>query len=137
MLHFLRRYGTIAGFVLILLFFTVRLPDTFMTAQNWLNIPQQLSMLMVVAAGMTIVMVMGDFDLSVGSMASLSGIAAAILFTLGVPVWAAVGIALLVGIAGGAINGVLVSIVGILPFVATLATLTIFSGVAFVVSGGK
>ena len=49
------------GFVLILIFFTIRLPDTFLTTQNWLNISQQLSMLMVVAAGMTIVMVMGDF----------------------------------------------------------------------------
>src|ERR1700712_817939 len=130
MLHFLRRYGTIAGFVLILLFFTVRLPDTFMTAQNWLNITQQLSMLMVVAAGMTIVMVMGDFDLSVGSMASLSGIVAALLFSFGLPVWAAIGIALLVGLLGGLFNGALVSFIGILPFVATLATLTMFSGIA-------
>ena len=137
MLSFLRRYGTLAGFAVVLLFFAMRLPDTFMTAQNWLNITQQLSMLMVVAAGMTIVMVMGDFDLSVGSMASLSGIVAAILFTLGFPIWLAVGVALLVGLLGGVINGALVSLVGILPFVATLATLTIFSGAAFVVSGGK
>ena len=137
MLAFLRRYGTLAGFLLILILFTVRLPDTFLTAQNWLNITQQLSMLMVVAAGMTIVMVMGDFDLSVGSMASLSGIVAAILFSFGWPIWAVVGVALLVGLIGGLINGALVSFVGILPFVATLATLTIFSGAAFVVSGGK
>ena len=137
MLTFLRRYGTLAGFVLILIFFTIRLPDTFLTAQNWLNITQQLSMLMVVAAGMTLVMVMGDFDLSVGSMASLSGIVAAILFSFGWPIWAAVGVALLAGLVGGLINGALVSLIGILPFVATLATLTIFSGAAFVVSGGK
>ena len=92
MLRFLRRYGTLLGFVLIVLFFWARLPDTFMTAQNWLNITQQLSMLMVVAAGMTIVMVMGDFDLSVGSMASLAGIVAAILFSLGYPIWLGVGV---------------------------------------------
>lgn len=137
MLTFLRRYGTLIGFALILVFFAARLPDTFLTARNWLNISQQVSMLMVVAAGMTIVMVMGDFDLSVGSAASLSGIVAALLFTFGYPVWAAIGIALLVGLVGGLFNGVLVSFVGILPFVATLATLTMFSGVAFVVSGGK
>ncbi len=133
----LRRYGTLIGFVLILLLFWLRLPDTFMTARNWLNITQQLSMLTVVAAGMTIVMVMGDFDLSVGSMASLAGIVAAILFVAGFPVWAAVAVALLIGLLGGAFNGVLVSLIGILPFVATLATLTMFSGAAFVVSGGK
>lgn len=134
---FLRRYGTLTGFVLILIFFSFRLPDTFLTAQNWLNITQQLSMLMVVASGMTIVMVMGDFDLSVGSIASLSGIVAAILFSLGYPIWLALGLALLAGLVGGLINGALVSFVGILPFVATLATLTIFSGAAFVISGGK
>jgi ribose transport system permease protein len=133
----LRRYGTLIGFILILVVFSVTLPDTFLTARNWINITQQVSMLTVVAVGMTIVMVMGDFDLSVGSMASLSGIVAAMLFTLGLPVWAAVSIALLVGLVGGAFNGVLVSVIGILPFVATLATLTIFSGAAFVISGGK
>lgn len=137
MLTLLRRYGTLVGFAAILIFFWVSLPDTFMTARNWLNISQQMSMLIVVAAGMTIVMVMGDFDLSVGSMASLAGIVAAILFTFDYPIWAAVLVALLVGLAGGAVNGLLISFVGILPFVATLATLTMLSGTAFVVSGGK
>ena len=78
-----------------------------MTVRNWLNITQQVSMLTVVAAGMTIVMVMGDFDLSVGSMASLAGIVVAKLFTLGYPVSAAVAVALLAGLVGGALNGVL------------------------------
>ena len=133
----LRRYGTLVGFAAILIFFSVSLPDTFMTARNWLNISQQVSMLTVVAAAMTIVMAMGDFDLSVGSMASLAGVVAAMLFVLGYPVWTAVAIALLVGFAGGAINGVLVSLIGILPFIATLATLTVFSGAAFLISGGK
>ena len=133
----LRRYGTLIGFVAILVFFWLSLPETFMTGRNWLNISQQVSMLTVVAASMTIVMVMGDFDLSVGSMASLAGIIVALLFTFGFPVWAAVAIALAVGLVGGAINGVLVSIVGILPFIATLATLTVISGTAFLISGGK
>lgn len=133
----IRRYGTLVGFAAIVLVFWVNLPDTFMTARNWLNITQQLSMLMVVAAGMTIVMVMGDFDLSVGSMASLAGVVAAVLLAADYPIWAAVSIALIAGLAGGAFNGVLVSLIGILPFVATLATLTIFSGAAFILSGGK
>jgi ribose transport system permease protein len=132
-----RRYGTLIGFAAILIFFSISLPDTFLTGRNWLNISQQVSMLTVVAASMTVVMVMGDFDLSVGSMASLAGIIAAMLFTLGYPVWAAVAIALLVGLVGGTINGVLVSLIGIMPFIATLATLTVFSGAAFMISGGK
>ena len=137
MLTLLRRYGTLIGCAAILAFFWISLPDTFMTARNWLNISQQMSMLIVVASGMTVVMVMGDFDLSVGSMASLAGIVAAVLFSFDYPIWAAVLLALLVGLAGGAVNGLLISVVGILPFVATLATLTMLSGAAFVVSGGK
>ena len=137
MARILRHYGTLFGMVAIVVVFWVLLPDTFMTARNWLNITQQLSMLTVVAVAMTVVMVIGDFDLSVGSMASLSGVVAAVLFTLGWPVWAAVAAALAVGLVGGILNGVLVSAIGILPFVATLATLTMYSGAAFIVSGGK
>lgn len=137
MLQKLRQSGTLLGFFLILLFFALKLPDTFLTARNLINISQQLSMLAVVAATMTIVMVMNDFDLSVGSMASLSGIVAAMLFTAGYPVWVGLSVALLVGVSGGLFNGFLVSVVGILPFVATLGTLTVFSGLAFLLSDGK
>ncbi len=137
MITVLRRYGTIIGFAAIVLFFWISLPETFMTGRNWLNISQQISMLAVTAIAMTIVMVMGDFDLSVGSMASLAGIVAAILFTLGFGIPMAVAGALLVGVLGGLLNGILVSFVGILPFIATLATLTIFSGCAFLVSDGR
>ena len=137
MLQKLRQSGTLLGFFLILLFFALKLPDTFLTARNLINISQQLSMLAVVAATMTIVMVMNDFDLSVGSMASLSGIVAAMLFTAGYQVWVGLSVALLVGVFGGLFNGFLVSVVGILPFVATLGTLTVFSGLAFLLSDGK
>ena len=137
MLQKLRQSGTLLGFFLILLFFALKLPDTFLTARNLINISQQLSMLAVVAATMTIVMVMNDFDLSVGSMASLSGIVAAMLFTAGYPVWVGLSVALLVGVFGGLFNGFLVSVVGILPFVATLGTLTVFSGLDFLLSDGK
>ena len=137
MIQRFRQFGTLLGFILILLFFAVKLPDTFLTFRNLLNISQQLSMLAVVAATMTIVMVMNDFDLSVGSMASLAGIVAALLFTSGYPVWVGLVSALLVGILGGLFNGFLVSIIGILPFVATLGTLTVFSGIAFLLADGK
>ena len=137
MLRKLRQSGTLVGFLLIIFFFTIKLPDTFLTARNLLNISQQLSMLAVVAATMTIVMVMNDFDLSVGSMASLSGIVAALIFTADYPVWLGLTAALLVGFMGGLFNGFLVSVVGILPFVATLGTLTVFSGLAFLLSDGK
>lgn len=137
MIRQLRQFGGLLGMVAIVLFFAISLPDTFLTARNLLNVSQQISMLAVVAATMTVVMVMGDFDLSVGAMASLAGVVAAALFLQGWPVPAAVAAALAVGLAGGLFNGLLVSVIGILPFVATLATLTVFSGFAFIVSGGR
>lgn len=133
----LRQSGTLFGFVAIIVFFAVQLPETFLTPRNLINITQQLSMLAVVAATMTIVMVMNDFDLSVGSMASLAGIVAAILFAAGYPIWLGLLAALAVGLVGGLFNGVLVSLIGILPFVATLGTLTVFSGLAFFISDGR
>ncbi len=108
-----------------------------MTGRNLLNISQQMSMLAVTAFVMTVVMAMGDFDLSVGSMASLAGIVAAVVFQTTGSVPLGIFAALSVGTVGGALNGFLVSYIGILPFVATLGTLTIFSGTAFLVSGGK
>lgn len=133
----IRRYGTLVGFAAIIVFFWISLPDTFVTSQNLLNITQQVSMLAVVSFTMTIVMAMGDFDLSVGSMASLSGIVAAKVFVAGGGPLLAVSTALLVGLAGGLINGLLVAYIGILPFIATLGALTVFSGLAFRLSNGK
>ena len=133
----LRRFATLIGFAAILLFFAWSLPGTFLTARNLLNISQQVSMLAVVAFAMTVVMAMGDFDLSVGSMASLSGVVAATLFVAGWPVPLALLAALGAGLLGGLFNGFLVAGLGILPFVATLGTLTMFSGLAFTLSDGR
>ena len=137
MIRALQSYGTLIGFGTIVVVFAILLPQTFLTAQNLINISQQISMLAVVAFAMTIVMVMTDYDLSVGSMASLAGIVAAALFAAGYSLPVGIAAALLTGIVGGMLNGVLVSVLGILPFVATLGTLTVFSGAAFYIAGGK
>jgi ribose transport system permease protein len=128
---------TLACFLLLVAFFWVMLPGTFMTGRNLFNITQQVSMLAVTAFAMTIVMAMGDYDLSVGSMASLAGVAAAVAFRETGSDGAALMLALLLGLAGGALNGLFVSYLGIMPFVATLGTLTMFSGAAFLLAGGK
>ena len=133
----IRRFSGIIGMLTVVAFFAISLPDTFLTARNLLNISQQISMLAVVAATMTVVMVMGDFDLSVGAMASLAGVVAATLFVAGWSIPATLGVALGVGLIGGLFNGVIVSLIGILPFVGTLATLTVFSGLAFLISDGR
>lgn len=137
MVQFIRRYGTLACFALLVVLFWVLLPGTFVTGRNLFNITQQVSMLAVTAFAMTIVMAMGDYDLSVGSMASLAGIVAAVTFREVDSAGLALLAALAAGLLGGALNGFLVSYLGILPFVATLGTLTVFSGLAFLLAGGK
>ncbi len=132
-----RRYGTLLGIAIVIAYFWLELPGTFLTGRNLLNISQQMSMLAVVAGTMTVVMAMGDFDLSVGSTASLSGIVAALVFVSGGSAPTAIAAALFCGLAGGMINGFLVSYVGILPFIATLGTMTVYGGLAFKLSGGQ
>jgi len=137
MIMLLRRYGTLIGIALVFVYFWISLPDTFVTSRNLLNITQQMSMLAVVGFTMTVVMSMGDFDLSVGAMASLSGIIAGIVFVSGGSPQIGILAALCAGVIGGAFNGFLVSYIGILPFVATLGSMTVISGLAFRLSGGK
>lgn len=133
----IRRYGTLVGLVGIVAVFSLLRPDTFMTVGNWLNITQQVSILAVVAFTSTVIMVTGAFDLSVGAMASLAGMvaAASMQADLGIPV--AIALALSVAAAGGAVNGMLVAYARIVPFVATLGTLTMFGGLALLVSDGS
>jgi ribose transport system permease protein len=135
--NFFRKYGTFIGFLLIVVFFWMQRPDTFMTSRNWLNITQQISILCVVSFTMTIVMVGGDFDLSVGSMASLAGIVASALLQNGASIWLALGGAIVTGMLGGLMNGFLVAYLKLSAFVATLGTLTIFGGLALLTSDGK
>ena len=65
-INILKKYGTIIGFLSIIIFFSLNLPNTFLTSRNLINISQQISMMAVVAFTKTIVMEMNDFDLSVG-----------------------------------------------------------------------
>jgi ribose transport system permease protein len=136
-IHIARKYGTLVGVAAILIYFWINLPGTFMTGRNLLNISQQMSMLAVVAFAMTVVMAIGDFDLSVGSTASLAGVVAALVFIAGGTTPLAIVAALAAGLVGGLMNGFLISYIGILPFVATLGTMTVYSGLAFRLSGGK
>jgi ribose transport system permease protein len=137
MISLIRRWGTLVAVIAVFGGFWLNLPGTFLTGRNLLNISQQTSMLTVTAVAMTVVMAMGDFDLSVGSMASLSGVVAALAFISGHSPALAIGAALATGLVGGLVNGFLVSYVGIPPFIATLGAMTVLSGAAFRLSGGK
>lgn len=109
----------------------------FLSGGNLQNIAVQSSMILIVSLGMTVVIICGGIDLSVGSSAALVSVAAVGLSTAhGVPAAAAAGIALVVGLAIGLLNGALVALLRIPDFIATLAMLTALRGLAFIVSGG-
>ena len=133
---FIRTWGTLLGFILLLLIFTVIRPDVFPSGRNLKNIVEQVATLAIVASGVTVVMVTGDFDLSVGAIASLVGIVTAMLMKAGVNTSLSILLALLLGTGAGLINGVLISYGGLSAFVGTLATMTAFSGIALLISGG-
>ena len=133
---FIRTWGTLLGFILLLLIFTVIRPDVFPSGRNLKNVIEQVATLAIVASGVTVVMVTGDFDLSVGAIASLVGIVTAMLMKAGVNTPLSILIALLLGTGAGLINGVFIAYGGLSAFVGTLATMTAFSGVALLISGG-
>jgi len=137
MSRWLRTYGTFAGFVLIVAIFALLRPLVFLSGANLRNIMEQVAILGIVAMAMTVVMVVGDFDLSVGALASLCGVVVADLLIKGVGLLPSILLALGVGIGAGCLNGILVAYAGLSAFVATLATMTAFRGLALWYTGGS
>ncbi|GAA3569173.1 ABC transporter permease [Microlunatus spumicola] len=125
-----RRYVIYIGFVVIFLVFAVLLGDEgFLSANNLLNIFRQTATITVIAVGMTYVIACAEIDLSVGSVAGLSSVCAA----MGIAAFGLVpGIiaGLLVGVIIGAVNGALVSLLGIPSFLVTLGMLGVAAGLA-------
>jgi ribose transport system permease protein len=116
------RWSLLVAFVAAFAFFAVARPDTFLTWDNARAILDDTSVLCVLAVGITAVLVIGEFDLSVGfvvGLAAAGGIGA--MAFQGWPVWVAVMIALATGGVAGLANGVAVALVRIPSFVATLA----------------
>lgn len=124
------RYGALLGFIIMLAVFSALRPDVFPTYRNALSILSQISLLGIIAGGVTAVLVMGDFDLSIGAQATFAGLLVAGLFPIMHPALA-IALTLLVGIGIGLVNGVLIAYVRISSFVGTLAMSTILTGMAY------
>ena len=137
MTRWLRTYGTFFGFVIMVAVFAALRPTIFLSLNNLRNITEQVAILAIVAGGMTIVMAAGDFDLSVGTLASLCGVIVADLLIKGLDVGPSIAIALAVGAVAGAFNGLLVAYAGLSAFVATLATMTAYRGLSLWYTGGS
>jgi len=131
-LMFLSRYGTILGLLAMILLFSIMAPNTFFSRANFLNILSQASLTAIIAAGLTYTLVVGEFDLSVGFVASFIGlIVVGFMSYQGLPIWLSIAAALAVGIGLGLINGVLVTKVRINAVISTLGLGTMLTGIGF------
>jgi ribose transport system permease protein len=109
----------------------------FFTLRNIFNVLQGMSTIGIMAIGMTIVLIAGGLDLSVGSVLAVGAVLTARLMTFnGVNPWISVVAGLLAGVAIGVVNGLLVTRAKIVPFIVTLSTLGIARGLAFVLATG-
>ena len=110
--------------------------ERFLSPINVNNILMQGAVMTVIAIGMTYVIVCGGFDLSVGSVAALSGcVAAAVMLETNIVLGLAAGLA--VGAAVGLINGLIVTRLDVNPFIATLATMVLFRGATLLFTDGR
>ncbi len=126
---FAKKYGTVAAFVLICIFFSVQ-TEVFLTRSNILTVLRQISMLAILGAGLTVVMITGRIDLSTGYGTSLLGIfCAALMVDFGLPMPLAVLLTLLGGAVIGLFNGYCISYLGIPDFIGTLASGFLLSGI--------
>ena len=122
--------GGIVGALAVFLFFIVFAGDSGMfNAQGILNWSQVSAQFMIIAVGACMLMVAGEFDLSVGSMIGFAGMSIAIFgVTLGLPIWIAILLTFALCIGLGAVNGLIVVKTGLPSFIVTLAFLFILRG---------
>lgn len=136
LLDWISRFGTIASLAVFVVVFSVLRPHVFPTSLNFFNVLDQVSILGIIALGLTVPLVQGLFDLSIGAMATLGGFIATLWLSNGsvastpLAVLLVIVVALLIGVA----NGVIVSYAGISAFIATLATGSVLTGAVLGIS---
>ncbi|MCD8352229.1 MAG: ABC transporter permease, partial [Planctomycetaceae bacterium] len=116
---------------------TIMSKGIFLTRGNLINIASQVTVNAIVSVGMTIVLITGGIDLSVGSVLGFSGMLLALLLKAGTPVPAAMAACLAIGAGCGLINGLLITRGKLPPFIATLGMMNIARAGALLVSGGR
>ncbi|WP_434634398.1 ABC transporter permease [Chromobacterium sp. CV08] len=132
----LQRLGPFIALALVAAGLSVMSPD-FLTVNNLLNVMRQVSINALIAFGMTLVILLGGIDLSVGSILALSSVIAATLLRAGADPMLATLAGIAAGAAMGLFNGLVISKGRVAPFIATLATMTILRGLALVFSNGS
>lgn len=124
------------GLILLVIIISV-LNSAFLEPSNLFNLLRQVSINGLIAFGMTFVILTGGIDLSVGSTLALSSALIAILMVSGVDSTIALLVGCILGAILGAINGLLITLGKMAPFIATLATMTVFRGLTLVITDGN
>ena len=129
----LLNYVGVGSVLVLLVIFLAATQPRFATVDNWINILETSSVLLVLAVGLTFVMIVGGFDLSIGGFLALAGVVLAKLVHEGVPVGVAIAIVIASAFALGAlVNGLPIALGGLSFFVVTLGTASITGGIALV-----
>lgn len=131
-----RQVGILIALLIILAIFAVLSP-VFMTPSNLMNILLQSSITGIIGVGMTLVIILGGIDLSVGSLVALVAVVVATQMVNGMPVPVAILLGLGIGIAAGIFNGAMIARIGLQPFIVTLGTMSLFRGAALVYTDGN
>jgi ribose/xylose/arabinose/galactoside ABC-type transport system permease subunit len=109
----------------------------FLTVSNLLNVAEQAAIIAIVAVGMTFVIITGGIDLSVGSVLAFAGVVMASVLHLEVPVPLALAVALGTGLCCGLVNGALITVGRLPPFIATLGMMSVARGTALMFTEGR
>lgn len=139
-IYFKENLGIIVAFLVLCVFLSVfpKTSGSFFSRQNIFNVLRQISTNLFLACGMTMVIILGGIDLSVGSIIALSGcISAGCVARYNLPLPIALLMGLLVGLLVGMFNGAVISKTTIPAFIVTLATMNIAKGLAYVYTGGS
>ncbi|MBD8952580.1 MAG: ribose ABC transporter permease [Subdoligranulum sp.] len=133
--YFKRNAGIMIGLVALCVVIAFR-SDSFLTYENIMNVLRQSAQNIFIASGMTIILIAGGIDLSVGSVVGLVGVMVGTMVNDGMPILLAVGICLVVGALMGTFNGMILSRTTLPPFIVTYALMTILRGGIYVYTGG-
>ena len=128
-------YGIVVFLISLIVIFSVS-NKYFFTFTNITNVLRQISIVGISTVAMTMVVLTGGIDLSVGSMLALSSIMLAKMLTNGINMYLAIPITLVLGIVMGLFNGFLINKVKISPLITTLGTMTIYRGITYIVTSG-
>jgi ribose transport system permease protein len=132
------RYATLIALLTMGIVFSIHSPQAFFTVDNFVNILNQSSLTALIAGGLTVTLIVGEFDLSIGYAASLAGVLVAGLMShQGLSIALAVIAVIAVGAGIGAVNGVLVAKARINSVVATLGVGTMLVGVSYTYTNGQ